>query len=114
MEKSGIAVGQMFIHFDNAYMEKPKVWVKVKNEVFGNHYGEDKEEVSLFVDNDAMAKFGIDSSYRFGIRDKWSLTDGYYLKMVRAGKFVPVDDLARIGDICQRLGWPEYEIDLGF
>ena len=41
MKRSSIAIGQMFVHFDKAYMEFPMVWVKVENRTLGNHYGED-------------------------------------------------------------------------
>lgn len=113
MEKSSIAQGQMFLHFDNSYMEKPRVWVKVASKVFGNHYGEDKEEVSVFVDNDMLVKFAV-SNYEPSVTDKWIITDGYYDIMVREGSFVPITDLRKTDDICEQMGWPKYEIDLGF
>lgn len=111
MNKSNIANGQMFIHFTPTYMDKPKVWVKVKSEVFGNHYGEDTEEVSLFVDNNAIVKVSINPNYKIGLPERWSITDGYYGKMVRKGEFVPIDDLAKCDDITEQLGWPAYVID---
>lgn len=103
----------MFLHFDDSYMEKPRVWVKIANKVFGNHYGEDKKEISVFVDNDVLVKFAV-SNYQPSLTDKWSITDGYYNKMVGEGRFVPVDDLRKTDDICKQMGWPKYEIDLGF
>lgn len=114
MKKSNIAIGQMFIYFDKSYMEKPRVMVKIKNEKFGNHRGEDTEDVSLFVDDEAIAQFGIGVKKAFDIRDKWNITDTYYGKMVREGKFVPVDDLAKVDDICLQLGWPTYLVDPGY
>ena len=112
MRKSDIPEGQMFIHFNPTYMDRPRVWVKVKSEIFGNHYGEDKEEVSLFVDNGAMVKTAINPNYKIGLTEKWSITDGYYGKMVRKGEFVPIDDLAKCDDITGQLGWPDYTLDL--
>ena len=49
MIKSNIAKGQMFIQFPQPIAElqdtpNPRVWVKIKSEVLGNHYGEDKED----------------------------------------------------------------------
>lgn len=111
MNKSNIAIGQMIIHFEPTYMDKPKVWVKIKNEVLGNHYGENAEEVSLFVDNNAVVKFSINPNYKIGLTEKWSITDGYYGKMVQKGEFVPLDDLAKCDDITEQLGWPAYVID---
>ena len=111
MNKSNIINGQMFIHFDKTYMDVPKVWVKVKNEIFGKHYGEDAEEVSLFVDNNAMIKAAINPNHKIDLAEKWSITDGYYGKMVREGKFVPLDDLLKCNDITEQLGWPPYVID---
>ena len=113
MKKSNIAIGQMFIYFDKSYMEKPRVMVKIKNEKFGNHRGEDTEEVSLFVDNEAIAQFGIGVKKKFDLRDKWNITDPYYGEMVRKGMFVPLDDLGKTDDICLQLGWPMYVMDLG-
>lgn len=111
MNKSNIPNGQMFIHFTPTYMEKPKVWVKVKSEIFGNHYGEDTEEVSLFVDNNAIVKSAINPNYKIGLTERWNITDPYYGKMVREGKFVPIDDLRDVEDITEQLGWPAYVID---
>ena len=112
MNKSNIANGQMFLHYNPTYMGAPKVWVKVKSEIFGNHYGEDKEEVSLFVDNNALAHISVNPNYKIGLTEKWSITDGYYGKMVRKGEFVPLDDLGECDDITEQLGWPDYLIDI--
>ena len=109
MEKSNIAKGQMFLHFDNSYMEKPRVWVKVTNRVLITNV-----EVSVFVDNDVLVKFALKNYQPNMLADKWNITDDYYGKMVREGKFVPLDDLRKADDICEQLGWPKYEIDLGF
>ena len=114
MKKSNIAQGQMFIQFDPTFMEKPRAWVKIKSEIFGKHMGEDAEEVSLFVDNNALVQFSINPNYRIGIMDKWSITDSYYGKCVREGKFVPIDDLNEVDDICEQAGFPPYELNLGF
>lgn len=114
MNKSNIANGQMFLHFNPTYMDRPKVWVKAKNKVckvFANHYGEDTEEVSLFVDNNAMVKVAINPNYEIGLAEKWSITDGYYGKMVRKGEFVPIDDLRDVEGITEQLGWPAYVLD---
>lgn len=111
MIKSNIAVGQMFLHYNPTYMDRPKVWVKVESKIFGNHYGEDTEEVSLFVDNNAMAKVSINPNYKIDLNEKWSITDGYYGEMVREGEFVPIDDLAKCDNITEQLGWPVYVID---
>ena len=112
MEKTNIAQGQMFIHFDASYMEKPRVWVKVSNKVFGSHHGENKEEVSVFVDNAAIVKFAVNGRQP-SIVDKWNISDGYYGRMVREGKFIPIDGLRETDDICEQVGWPKYEVDLG-
>jgi hypothetical protein len=114
MKKSNIAIGQMFIYFDKSYMEQPKVWVKVKNEEFGNFRGEATEEVSSFVDNQALVEVSIGMKKHITIHDKWSITDSYYGKMVREGKFVPIDDLNKTDYICLQLGWPMYLMDIGF
>ena len=112
MNKSNIANGQMFIHFTPTYMDRPRVWVKVKGRILGGHYGEDKEEVSLFVDNGAMVKAAINPAYEIGLGEKWSVTDGYYNRMVTEGEFVPIDDLREVEGICGELGWPAYTLDL--
>ena len=112
MIKSNITNGQMFLQYEPTYMEKPKVWVKVKSEVFGNHYGENTEEVSLFINNEALAKFGMGSIKSFGIRDKWHITDSYYGKQVRDGKFIPINDLNEVDGICEQAGYPPYEMDV--
>lgn len=114
MNKSNIAQGQMFLHYNPNYMDRPKVWVKVKSEIFGNHYGEDKEEVSLFVDNNAMVKVAINPNYKIGLTEKWSITDGYYNSLVQKGEFVPLDDLREVDGICNERKYPLYQIDLGF
>ena len=111
MDKSNIPNGQMFLHYNPIYMEAPKVWVKVKSEIFGNHYGEDTEEVSLFVDNNAMVKVAINPNYKIGLTEKWSITDTYYTLTVGKGEFVPLDDLAKCDAITEQLGWPAYVID---
>lgn len=117
MIKSNIEVGQMFIQFpqpisDNQEKPMPRVWVKIKSEVLGNHYGEDTEEVSIFVDNNALVQFSINPNYRIGIRDKWYITDTYYGTCVREGKFVPIDDLRQTDGICLEMGYPKYEVNL--
>jgi hypothetical protein len=66
---------------------------------------------SVFVDNEALAKFGIGTIKMFGICDEWLISDEYYGKMVREGKFVPVDDLNKCDDITEQLGWPAYVMD---
>ena len=119
MEKSNIAIGQMFIQFpqpisDNQEKPMPRVWVKVANKVLGHHYGEDKEEVSLFVDNNALVQSSINPNYCIGIRDKWNITDRYYGECVRKGMFVPITDLREADGVCDEIGWPKYEVDLGF
>ena len=111
MKKSNIAIGQMFIYFDKTYMDAPQVWVKVGNEKFGNHRGEDEEEVSQFVDNQAIVQISIGAKKNINIHEKFYITDSYYGKMVREGKFVPIDDLAKCDDITEQLGWPAYVLD---
>lgn len=108
MKKSNIANGQMFIHFTKPIFDDkdiPKVWVKVANETI------DGEEVSLFIDNEAMAKVSAGALKKLGIRDKWNITDGYYGHMVQKGEFVPIDDLNEVDGICIERGYPKYEID---
>jgi hypothetical protein len=114
MKKSNIANGQMFIYFDKTYMDAPQVWVKVGNQKFGNHRGEDEEEVSQFVDNQAIVQISIGAKKNINIHEKFYITDPYYGKMVREGKFVPIDDLNEVENICEQNGWPFYEIELGF
>lgn len=108
MEKSNIAQGQMFIQFPQPIAElqdtpKPRVWVKVKNEEL------DGKEVSLFIDNEVLMLIAIGAwdikEKGIGIHDKWYVTDEYYGKCVREGKFVPIDDLRQVEDICQQLGY---------
>lgn len=108
MEKSCIAQGQMFIQFPQPIAElqdtpKPRVWVKIRNEEL------DGKEVSLFVDNEVLILIAMGAhdvkEKGVGIRDKWLVTDGYYGKCVREGKFVPIDDLRQVEDICVQLGY---------
>ena len=113
MKKSNIANGQMFIYFEKTYMDAPTVWVKVGSQKFGNFRGEDEEEVSQFVDNQALVKVSIGAKKNINIHEKWYITDTYYGKMVREGKFVPLDDLNKVNDICLQLGWPMYLMDFG-
>ena len=111
MRKSDIPEGQMFIYFDKTYMEAPQVWVKVGNRKFGNFRGEYEEEVSQFVDNRALARVSVGAGRDISIHEKFYITDTYYGKMVREGKFVPLDDLNETDDICLQLGWPAYVMD---
>lgn len=111
--KSVIAVGQMFIQFpkpigENQPLPQPRVWVKVGNEVLRG------EEVSLFVDNNAIVRLSVKAADRIGIMDKWYISDGYYGKSVREGDFVPIDDLRETDGICEEMGYPPYRVDLGF
>ena len=108
MEKSCIAQGQMFIQFPQPIAElqdtpKPRVWVKIKNEELNG------EEVSLFLDNEVVMLIAMGAhdvkEKGVGIRDKWLITDEYYDKCVREGKFVPIDDLRQVEDICVQLGY---------
>ena len=100
----------MFIQFPQPIAElqdtpKPRVWVKVANKVFGNNPGEDVEEISLFVDNDVMLGVAYGMVKEIGLTDKWNITDSYYGKCVREGKFIPIDDLRQVEDICLELGY---------
>lgn len=109
MELSNIAIGQMFIQFPQPIAElqetpKPRVWVKVANKKLGNFNGEDTEEVSVFVDNDTLVGISIGVVREIGLMDKWSITDSYYGRMVREGKFVPINDLRQVESICLELG----------
>jgi hypothetical protein len=109
--KSVIEMGQMFIQFpqpiaDNQPKPKPRVWVKVANETISG------EQVSLFVDNNAIVKMTIKAITQFGIRDKWYITDSYYGHNVRNGNFVPIDDISETDAICEQAGYPPYEIEL--
>lgn len=111
IEKSVIAMGQMFLQFpqpiaDNQPKPKPRVWVKVANETISG------EQVSLFVDNNAIVKITTKAADKIGIRDKWYITDSYYGKCVREGEFVPIDDLRQTDGICLEMGYPSYEIEL--
>lgn len=112
MNKSNIANGQMFLHFSPTYMDKPRVWVKVANRTLGNHYGEDTEEVSLFVDNNAMVKVAINPNYTPDLTEKWNITDRYYGEMVRKGEFVPISDLREVVDICEQMGYELPELPI--
>jgi hypothetical protein len=107
MNKSNIAQGQMILYFDHNIMTAPKVWVKVSDNDTDN-------EPSLFVVNDAVVRYCIDKNNLPSITEQWYISDRYYGKMVREGKFVPVDDLAQCDRICEELGWPNYLMDLGF
>ena len=103
MERSNIEVGQMFIQFPQPILElqdtpKPRVWVKVCNDYANG------EEISLFVDNDALVGISIGAVKTLGIRDKWLITDKYYGENVRKGSFVAIDDLRQVEDICLELG----------
>ena len=102
----------MFIQFPQPIAElqdtpKPRVWVKIRNEEING------EEVSLFIDNEVLVLISIgawDVEKRgIGIRDKWLITDGYYGKCVREGKFVPIDDLRKVEDICLELDYEKPE-----
>lgn len=111
MIKSNIAVGQMFVQFPQPIAElqddpKPRVWVKIKNETMF------AEEVSLFVDNRALVQFSINRNYRIGIHEKWNITDRYYEECVQKGAFVPISDLNEVDAVCERAGYPAYEIDI--
>ena len=99
MKKSSIPVGQMFVQLPSTIVElqatdKPKVWVKIDN----------VEGISLFADNDALVGFSIGVVKEFGIRDKWYISDTYYGECVREGKFVPIDDLREVEEICHSRG----------
>ena len=98
----------MFIQFPQPIAElqatpKPRVWVKVMNEELNG------EEVSLFLDNEVLVGVSIGAldieKNGVGIRDKWFITDSYYDICVRDGKFVPIDDLRQVEDICLELGY---------
>ena len=98
----------MFIQFPQPIAElqdtpKPRVWVKIKNEELNG------KEVSLFLDNEVLMLISMGAydikEKGVGIRDKWFVTDEYYGKCVRNGKFVPIDDLRQVEDICQQLGY---------
>jgi hypothetical protein len=103
MEKSSIANGQMFLHFNPLTMDKPKVWVKVSDT--------DDTEPSLFIDNTAFVRFAIDNTSKPSITERWLISDRYYGEMVRKGEFVPLDDLAKCDAITEELGWPAYVVD---
>ena len=59
MEKSVIEKGQMFLHFDKSYMEKPRVWVKVEDAV--------DQPLSRFVDNQALVRHWCDARNQRGV-----------------------------------------------
>ena len=65
--------------------------------------------MSLFLDNEVLmlVAMGADDIKEkgVGIRDKWLITDNYYGKCVREGKFVPIDDLRQVESICLELGY---------
>lgn len=101
MKMSLIPKGQMFLQLPSTIVElqdtyKPRVWVKADNA--------DIEGVSLFVDNDALIGFSIGVVKKFGIRDKWYISDTYYNECVREGKFVPIEDLREVEEICHSRG----------
>ena len=109
MKKSNIAIGQMFIYhsfpFPHSNTEnETQVWVKVV----------DEGERSIFVNNQALVRVSIKAQRNLHCTDKWSISDEYYDRMVREGRFVPLDDLRKTDDICEQMGWPMYEIELGF
>ena len=81
-----------------------EVWVKIANE----------RECSLFVKNDTMVKVSIKAQKEILCSDKWLISDEFYGRMVRKGEFVPLDDLRNADNICEQMGWPKYEIDMGF
>lgn len=104
--KSCIVQGQMFIQLPTIVPElqdtpKPRVWVKVSDADFETENG----GVSLFVDNRSLVLLSIGLLNKMGIRDKWYISDGYYGKCVREGKFVPFDDLREVEGICLELGY---------
>ena len=111
MVKSKISVGQMFVCFpkpisDDAETPMPRVWVKVANSTV------DGEEISLFVDNQALVRISIDRNARIGINEKWHITDRYYDYNVGRGDFVPISDLNELDGICEERGCPYYEVEL--
>ena len=105
----------MFIEFPQPIAElqdnpKPRVWVKI---------GERKKSInyldySVFINNEALAKYDLGTIKMFSICDEWLISDAYYGECVREGKFVPIDDLNEVDDICEQAGFPPYEMDLGF
>lgn len=110
MEKSMIAVGQMFLYhtmpFHHSDTEnETQAWVKVAEAEGGR---------SLFVKNDTMVKVSIKAQKEILCSDKWLISDEFYGRMVRKGEFVPLDDLRKADNICEQMGWPKYEIDMGF
>lgn len=102
MEKSNIMQGQMVLYYNPTFMDKPMVWVKVDDT---------QTEPSLFIDNNAMVRFSINPNHLPDISEQWKITDRFYGKMVREGKFVPIDDLNQADRITEELGWPAYVID---
>ena len=110
MVKSKVAFGQMFAYFRKPIcvgeMPMPVVWVKVANSTI------DGEEVSIFVDNQALVRISIDGNNRIGIHEKWHITDRYYDYNVKNGEFIPISDLNEMDDLCEKKGYPKYEIDL--
>lgn len=110
MVKSKIAIGQMFAYFRKPIcddeMPMPSVFVKVANNTA------DGEEISLFVDNQALVRFSIDGSTHIAPYEKWYITDRYYDYNVKNGEFIPISDLNEMDDLCEKKGYPPYEIDL--
>lgn len=105
--ESNIAQGQMFIFkpepIDGETIVPSRVWVKVT----------ERDGHSMFVDNAAMVKVSIGKQKKLHTGDTWHISDGYYGKMVREGKFVPIDDLREVEPICEELGWPlPQQVDL--
>jgi hypothetical protein len=103
MKMSSIPVGQMFVQLPSTIVElqatdKPKVWVKIDNN------NSTDQPLSYFVDNDALIGFSIGVVKQFGVWDKWYISDGYYEKCVREGKFIPIEDLREVEEICLSRG----------
>ena len=103
MEKSIIEKGQMFLHFDKSYMEKPRVWVKVEDAV--------DQPVSRFVDNQALVRHCVKGDMP-SINEVWLISDRFYGEMVRKGIFTPIADLKEAEGICEELGIPTYSVEL--
>lgn len=103
MEKSVIEKGQMFLHFDKTYMDKPRVWVKVEDAVF--------PPVSRFVDNQALVRHCVKGAMP-AINEVWLVSDRFYGEMVRKGIFTPIADLKEAEGICEELGIPTYSVEL--
>ena len=97
-----------FPHSDTE--NETQVWVKVTDEEGLS----ERTTRSIFVNNNALVKLSVNPNYKLKNEDKWSISDEYYGRMVRLGWFVPIDDLRDLDNITLELGWPAYEIDLGF